>query len=147
MMKMMLKMENRSYRYDISRSRFRHRHKYTKFKMCFTTIMVICIKQHLSSSLSLINEKLCNNQRWDWAEKNSLIKRGVSKFSSFYSHVSFFLCHQVQKLLNFSVSFIFNELTWKVADVLAVFYGFLWEYCENNVKALWYYSYENKRII
>ena len=23
----------------------------------------------------------------------------------------------------------------------------LWEYCENNIKRFWYYSYENKRII
>ena len=23
----------------------------------------------------------------------------------------------------------------------------LWEYCENNIKTFWYYSYENKRII
>ena len=44
-MKIMLKMKNRSSRYDISRPRHRHGHKYTKYKMC---LMVRCIKQHLS---------------------------------------------------------------------------------------------------
>ena len=39
--------KNRSQRYDINWSRPRQR--YTKFKMCLSIIMVICIKQHLSN--------------------------------------------------------------------------------------------------
>ena len=47
-MKMRLKMKNRSHIYDINRTRLRHGHEYTKYKMCLSIIMVICIKQHLS---------------------------------------------------------------------------------------------------
>ena len=43
-MKMRLKMKNRLDRYDINRPRPRHGDKYTKYKMCLTTRMVICIK-------------------------------------------------------------------------------------------------------
>ena len=46
-MKMKMKMKNRSHRFDINRAR--HGHKYTKYKMCLSTMMVISIKQHLSN--------------------------------------------------------------------------------------------------
>ena len=36
-------MKNRSYRYDINRARSKHGHKYTKYKMCLSVIMAICI--------------------------------------------------------------------------------------------------------
>ena len=39
-------MKYRSHRYDINRCRPRHGHKYTKYKMCLSTMMVICMKQH-----------------------------------------------------------------------------------------------------
>ena len=48
---MRLKMKNRSHRYDINRPGPRHGHKYTKYKMCLCIMMVICIKQHLRSSV------------------------------------------------------------------------------------------------
>ena len=57
-MKLRLKMKNRSQRYDINRPRPRDGHKYTKYKMCLSIMMVICIKQHLSNNLSSIHEKL-----------------------------------------------------------------------------------------
>ena len=44
-MKTRLKMESRSHRYGINRPRSRHGHKYAKYNMCFTTTMVIGIKQ------------------------------------------------------------------------------------------------------
>ena len=44
-MKMEMKMKNRSHRYDI---RSRHGHKYGKYKTCLSMMMLICIKQHLS---------------------------------------------------------------------------------------------------
>ena len=47
-MKMTLKMKNRSHRYDINRPRSRHGHKYTKYKICLSIMMAICIKQNLS---------------------------------------------------------------------------------------------------
>ena len=49
-MKIKLKMKNRSYRYNINRPRPRHRDKCTKYKMCLSTLMVICIKQQLSNT-------------------------------------------------------------------------------------------------
>ena len=42
-MKIRLNMKNRSSRYDINRPRCRHGHKYTKYKICLHTMMVICI--------------------------------------------------------------------------------------------------------
>ena len=48
-MKMRLKMRNRSHRYDINRPRPRHGYKYTKYEMCFSIMIAICTKQHLSN--------------------------------------------------------------------------------------------------
>ena len=48
-MKMKLKTKIKSHRYDINKPRPRHEHKFTKYKMCFRIMMVICIKQHLSN--------------------------------------------------------------------------------------------------
>ena len=47
-MKMRLKIKSRSQRYDINRPGTRHGQKYTKYKMCLSIMMVVCIKQHLS---------------------------------------------------------------------------------------------------
>ena len=47
-MKMRLKLKNKSHRYDINRPKPRHGQKHTKYKMCLSITMVICIKQHLS---------------------------------------------------------------------------------------------------
>ena len=55
-MKMKMKMKNRSHRYDINRPKSRHRHKYSKYKKCLSMMILICIKQHLSSIWSSIYE-------------------------------------------------------------------------------------------
>ena len=34
---------------EINKPRPRHGHKYTKYKSCLSTMMAICIKQHLSN--------------------------------------------------------------------------------------------------
>ena len=47
-----------SHKYGINRSRPRHGHKYTKYEMCFSTMMDICIKQHLTNIWSSIYEKV-----------------------------------------------------------------------------------------
>ena len=70
---MRLKMKNISHRYDINRPRPRHGHKYTKYKMCLTIMMVMCIKQHLSNIWSSINEKV--KQHWGWVEKSVTYKK------------------------------------------------------------------------
>ena len=41
-------MKNRSHRYDIIRPRAGHRHKYTKYQICLSIMMLICIKQHVA---------------------------------------------------------------------------------------------------
>ena len=43
---MMLKMK---YRCDINRPNPRHGHKYTKYKMCFSIMVVLYVKQHLNN--------------------------------------------------------------------------------------------------
>ena len=50
-------MKNRSQTYDLDRPRPRHGHNYTNYKMCFSMMMVICIKQHLSNILSSTHVK------------------------------------------------------------------------------------------
>ena len=40
-------MKKRSQRYNINRPRLRQGHKYTKYKICLSIKMVICIKQNL----------------------------------------------------------------------------------------------------
>ena len=51
-------MKNRSQICDINKPRPRHGHKHTKYKMRLSTVMVICIKQHLMNISSSIHEKV-----------------------------------------------------------------------------------------
>ena len=55
---MRLKMKSISHRYNINRPRPRHEHKYTKYKIFNSTMLVICIKQHLSNIWTSIHEKV-----------------------------------------------------------------------------------------
>ena len=64
--------EKRWHRYDINRHRLRHGCKYTKYKMCLTIMMVICIKQQLSNIWRSIYEKV--KQHWGWVEKSVACK-------------------------------------------------------------------------
>ena len=45
---MKMKMKNRSHRYDINRLRARLGHKYSRYKKSLS-MMILCIKQHLSN--------------------------------------------------------------------------------------------------
>ena len=53
------------------RPRPRHGHKYTKYKMCLSMMMGICIRQHLSNIWSSIHEKI--KQYWGWVKKKALL--------------------------------------------------------------------------
>ena len=64
---MRLEIKIRSQRYDINWPRPRHGHKSTIYNICLSKMMVIYIKQHLSS----IYEK--DNQHWSWVEKKSCL--------------------------------------------------------------------------
>ena len=55
-MKMRLAMKNR------------FGHKCTKYKMCFSMMMVMCNKQHVSHMWSWIHDEV--KQHWGWVEKN-----------------------------------------------------------------------------
>ena len=67
--------KNRIHRYDINRPRPRHGYKYTKYRISFSMMMVICIKQHLSNIWSSIYDKI--KQHWGWVEKKKIVKRSV----------------------------------------------------------------------
>ena len=73
LLKMRLKLKNRSYRYDIGQDMDGHKH--TKYKMCLSIIMVIYIKQHLSNIWNSIHEKV--KQHWAWVEKSVTYKNTV----------------------------------------------------------------------
>ena len=60
-MKMRLKINHRSQRHDINKYRPRHGFKYTKYKMCLSIMIVIYIKQHLSTEVQFI-KKLSNTE-------------------------------------------------------------------------------------
>ena len=50
----------KSHRYNINRPWPRHRHKFTKYKMCSSMMMVICIKQvKLSNTEAELKKKRC----------------------------------------------------------------------------------------
>ena len=72
-MKMKLKMKNGSHRYDINRPRPRYGQKYTKYKICLSKMMVICVKQHFSNIWNSIYEKV--KQRWGWFENEGCLWR------------------------------------------------------------------------
>ena len=69
--KMRLKIENRSQRYDINRPMPRHGQKYTNIYVSLQ-LTVIWIKQHLSNILSSIHENV--KQNWGW-KKALLIQK------------------------------------------------------------------------
>ena len=51
-------MTNRCYRYGINRPKPINGHKYTKYKLCPSTMIAIYIKQHLSNIWGSIHEKV-----------------------------------------------------------------------------------------
>ena len=80
---MRLKIKSGSQRYDINWPWTRHGHKYTKYKMCLSIMMVVCIKQHLSNIWSSIHDKV--KQHWGWVEKKALlIKKRACEELKFY---------------------------------------------------------------
>ena len=74
-MKMKIKMKNRSHRHDINRPRLRPGHKNTKYRKFLNMMMLICIKQHLSNICTSIHEKV--KQHGGWVKKSVAYKNGV----------------------------------------------------------------------
>ena len=90
---MKMKIKNRSHRYDINNPRSRHGHKYSKNKKCFSMMMLICIKQHLSNIWGSIHEKV--KQYWGWVEKTRCLQKkrvsGVILPERFHLNIMFVL--------------------------------------------------------
>ena len=57
MVKVRLKIRNRSHRYNIIRPRHRYGNKYTKYKIYLSMMKFICINQHLNNVWGSIHEK------------------------------------------------------------------------------------------
>ena len=55
-------MKNRSQRCNITRPRPRHGHKYTKYKLCLSIMMAICVKQQLTTFEAQFMKKLRNTE-------------------------------------------------------------------------------------
>ena len=66
-LKMRVKMKNRSKRYDINSTTPWHGYKYTKYKMCPSRLMIMGNKQHLSTIWNWIHGKV--KQHWGWVER------------------------------------------------------------------------------
>ena len=59
--------ERRAHILDIIKPLLRHGQKYTRYEMCLSILMAVCLKQHVSNIWSSIQEKV--KQRWGWVEK------------------------------------------------------------------------------
>ena len=59
---MRLKMKKRVCRYDMDNPRHRHGHKYIKYKICHSTMMVVCIQQTLATFEFKFMKKLINSE-------------------------------------------------------------------------------------
>ena len=77
-MKMNMKMKNRSHRYNINRPVSRHGHKYIKYKKRLSMMMLTCVRQRLSNIWSSVHEKV--KQHWGWVEEKRY--SGSSKWMS-----------------------------------------------------------------
>ena len=63
-----MKMKNGLHRHNINKPRSRYGDKYSKYKTCHSMMMLLCIKQHLSTIWSSVYENVV--QHWGWVEKN-----------------------------------------------------------------------------
>ena len=94
--KIKMKLKNRSHRYDINSHRSRHGHEYRKYKKCLTMVMLVCIKQHLSNIWSSIHGKV--KQHWGWVEKKCCL---LKKSMYLKMLINFFLTYRIVKNLTF----------------------------------------------
>ena len=74
LIKMEMKMKNKSHISNVNRPRPRHGCKYSKHKKCLRMMMLICLKQHLSNIWSSIPEKI--KQPSGWVQKSVAYKKG-----------------------------------------------------------------------
>ena len=89
---MKMKMKNWSLRYDINRPRYRHENKYTKYKMCLSMMMLICIKQQPKQHLKFNSWKSKATLRLSW-KKSAAYKKSVYYKKEYFSSI---LCTKVK---------------------------------------------------
>ena len=101
--------KNRSHRYDINRLRSRHGLNYTKFKICLSIVMAICIKQHLSNIWGSVHEKV--KQHWGWVEKKRCIQKNACIFFAKTTALNYF--RKQVPLQKFDEMYISSKITWR----------------------------------
>ena len=101
--KMKMKKKTTTRRHGISKPKSRHGHKYSKYKKCLNMMMLICIKQRLSSIWSSIHKKV--KQHWSWVEKRVADKKSVYNGNNLTVKLLKSLCQYIL----FCKSFIFKQ--------------------------------------
>ena len=79
-MKMKMNMKNKLHRYEINIPFSRKGHKYSKYKKCFSMIILVGIRQHLCNIWSSIYEKV--KQKWGWVEKKRVLHHKAAVYAS-----------------------------------------------------------------
>ena len=104
-MKMRVKMKNRSHRYDINRARPRHGHEYTKYKFCLSTMVVMSNKQQLGNIWSWIHEKV--KQHWGLVEKSvAYIVYKYIKYINIYISISIYMLYIAFEFFSYNDVFL-----------------------------------------
>ena len=107
-MKIKMKIENRSHRNDMNRPRSKHWNKYDKYKKCLTIMMLVCIKQNLSNIWSSIHEKV--KQYQGYAEKSVAYKKPCI-LKTFLNNKMYFVFHNYYTMINLKE----KRLLWRIA--------------------------------
>ena len=63
MIKMQMKVKNRSHKYDINRLSSRHGHKFSKYKKCPSMTMLICINPFVPNASFLYPMKTSESRK------------------------------------------------------------------------------------
>ena len=57
-----MKMKNTSDKYNVNRATLRHGHKYSKYKMCLSLMMIICVNQHYATFEAQLMRRSTNTE-------------------------------------------------------------------------------------
>ena len=107
--RMKMKMKNKSHRYGINRLSFKHGQKSSTYTNCRVMMMLICIKQHQSNIWNSIHAKI--KQHWGWVEKKALLLKKVCKHhytETFFIFPVFVFISRSRFIYVISVSYIFH---------------------------------------
>ena len=105
-MKIILKLNDRSHRYDTNRSRTGHGHKRIKYKICLSIMMVMCIKQRLSNIWSSIHGNV--RQQWGWFKGKSCLYKNFPYTREYSWHIEPYWA--ILRNLGYLVTFCFSHI-------------------------------------